>query len=158
MSVWTISTCYELLLVTRAHVGLLRCGFPTGLQKAQQDHQIFCCRESGPPRPADPVGQIIQRKEWERVKPHPSPLCAAYRRKTRFRTSSSGTDTELMRVPTEIRCLLAPPHESVYYLTGYMRWYGGAGSRLGEDAGWSPLQEGGSPSSYSPPIDIRSRE
>ena len=39
-----------------------------------------------------------------------------------------------MRVPTEIRCLLAPPHESVYYLTGYMGWGGGAGSRLGEDA------------------------
>ena len=63
-----------------------------------------------------------------------------------------------MRVPTEIRCLLAPPHESVYYLTGYMRWCGGAGSRLGEDAGVAGLQEGVAVVSYSPPIDIQSRK
>ena len=112
-----------------------------------------------PPRPADPVGQIIQRsKEWERVKPHPSPLCAAYRRKTRFRTSCSGTDTELMRVRTEIRCLLAPPHESVYYLTGYMRWCGGAGSRLGEDAEVDRLAKKVDKASYCPPIAIQAKK
>ena len=31
-------------------------------------------------------------------------------------------------------------------------------SRLGGDAGRSPLQEGGSPSSYSPPIDMQLRK
>ena len=52
-----------------------------------------------------------------------------------------------MRVRTEIRCLLAPPHESVYYLTGYMAWCGGAGSRLGEDAEVDPLPKEMDPAS-----------
>ena len=54
--------------------------------------------------------------------PLPSPLSAALLRTPRFRTSCSGTDTGLMRVPTEIRCLLSPPHKNVYYLTGYSVW------------------------------------
>ena len=102
---------------------------------------------------------VIQRsKEWERVKPHPSPLCAAYRRKTRFRTSCSGTDTELMRIPTELRCLLAPPHESVYYLTGYVGWCGGADIRLREDAEVRSFSKKVRKAPSYPPIDIQSRK
>ena len=63
-----------------------------------------------------------------------------------------------MRVRTEIRCLLAPPHESVYYLTGYMRWCGGAGSRLGEDAEVRSFSKKVRKVPLYPPIEIQSRK
>ena len=63
-----------------------------------------------------------------------------------------------MRVPTEIRCLLAPPHGSVYYLTGYMEWCGGAGSRLGEGAEVRSFSKKVRKVPLYPPIDIQSRK
>ena len=63
-----------------------------------------------------------------------------------------------MRVPTEIWCLLAPPHESVYYLTGYVGWCGGAGSRLGEDAEVGRPSKKVGKASHSLSIDIQSRK
>ena len=63
-----------------------------------------------------------------------------------------------MLVPTEIRCFLAPPHESVYYLTGYMGWCGGAGSRLGEDVEVDGPSKKVDKVPLYPPIDIQSRK